>query len=115
MHELAITKEILDIVLEYAGNNKAKSVESIDIELGQLSTFDEESIRFYFEYLSKDTVAEGAELIFNRIPANAQCKKCGRDFEPEELFFSRCPFCESTEYKIESGDTVKVLNFTIKE
>jgi len=82
LHELSITREILNIILDTAGRNNARSVESVNIELGQLSTFDEESISFYFEFLSKGTLAEGAKLIFKRMPAIAKCKKCGGDFEP---------------------------------
>jgi hydrogenase nickel incorporation protein HypA/HybF len=115
LHELSITREILDIILDTAGRNNARSVESVNIELGQLSTFDEESIRFYFEFLSKGTFAEGAKLVFKRIPAVAKCKKCGKDFEPGDVFFSSCPLCGSTEYEVISGDTVKVVNMRIEE
>lgn len=115
MHELSITREILDIILDTAGRNNAKSVKSVSIELGQLSTFDEESISFYFEILSKDTIAEGAKLIFKRMSAVAKCKKCSRDFELEDIFFSRCLSCGSTEYEVVSGDMVKVVNLNIED
>ena len=114
MHELSITREILDVILDTAGRNNAKSVESVNIELGQLSTFDEESINFYFENLSMGTSAEGAKLIFKRMPATARCKKCSRDFELEDLFFSSCPFCGSTEYEVISGSEVKVVSISIE-
>jgi hydrogenase nickel incorporation protein HypA/HybF len=115
LHELSITKEILNIILDAAGRNNAKSVESINIELGQLSTFDEESIIFYFEFLSKGTLAEGAKLSFKRVPAIAKCKKCGREFEPGDVFFSSCPLCGSIEYEVVSGDAIKVVNLKIED
>lgn len=115
MHEFSITREILDIILDTAGRNNARSVESVNIELGQLSTFDEESINFYFEILSRGTLAEGAKLIFKRMPAIAKCKKCDRDFELGDVFFSSCPLCGSTEYEVVSGDAVKVVNLNIED
>ncbi len=115
MHELSITKEILDIVLDAAGRNNARSVKIVNIELGQLSTFDEESISFYFEFLSKDTTAQGAKLIFKRIPAAAKCKKCGSNFNLDDVFLSICPSCGSNEYEVISGDAVKVVNLNIED
>jgi len=67
MHELTITQTMLDIVLEQAKKASAKKVGAINLVIGELSGFVEESVRFYFDFLAKDTIAEGAALNFKPV------------------------------------------------
>ena len=76
MHELPVSQNILDISLEYAERENASKILRIHIIIGQLTSFIDESIQFYWDILSKDSIAEGAELIFTRIPAEFNCKTC---------------------------------------
>lgn len=59
-------------------------------------------IRFYFEILSKGTVAEGAALEAEEIPLTGQCKNCSKKFVIKNYVF-RCPYCESPNVEIISG------------
>lgn len=66
MHDWHLTNEILKTVLEYAEKNGFKKVSKIEIELGSLLEHGEEilpeNLIYNFELLSKDTIAEKAEL-----------------------------------------------------
>jgi len=102
MHELPISENILEIALSNANKAKAKRITDIYLVIGQLSSFIDESIQFYWDIISKDTIAEGAELHFNRIPAKFQCKRCENSFGLDGADF-QCPRCSSTEIEIKSG------------
>jgi len=71
MHDLHLADQILKIVLEYAQKNGLKKINSIKIELGDIVEHGEritpENLRFNFNLLSKDTPAQGAELLITPV------------------------------------------------
>lgn len=92
MHELSITQNVLDIVIEHARRAKAKRVSAINLVVGDLTGFVDDSIQFYFDMLSPDTLAEGARLVIKRIPAKVRCRACHHEFTPQDFNWA-CPKC----------------------
>ena len=113
MHELAITQSMLDIVLERAKESSAKKVGAINLVIGELSGFVEESVRFYFGFLAKDTIAEGAVLNFKPVPPRAQCRSCHNSFEIEEFDWS-CPRCGGSDIEITAGKELSIESIYIE-
>jgi hydrogenase nickel incorporation protein HypA/HybF len=92
MHELAVTEEILRVALEHAERAQATRITDIHLVIGALSTVVDDSVQFYFDFLSPETIAAGAKLHFERIPARLRCRNCQREFEPRERDYL-CPQC----------------------
>ena len=92
MHELPVTEQIVEIVLDHARKAKAERVLKINLVIGELSSFVGESIQFYFDILSKGSQAENASLSIFRIPAKARCQACKKEFNPGGLNWL-CPAC----------------------
>jgi hydrogenase nickel incorporation protein HypA/HybF len=103
MHEAGLTQSILDLALIKAGEVKAARVGSIDLVIGELSGAVGDSILFYFEHLSKGTLAEGAKLNFREVPAQLRCRDCGREFHPEDVSAWLCPGCGSLGVEVTGG------------
>ena len=93
MHELPVTESILEITLKHAAKADAARVTDIYLVIGQLSSILDDSVRFYWDIISKETIAEGAELHFKRIPTELECQVCGKRYEPGEDL--ACPACQS--------------------
>jgi hydrogenase nickel incorporation protein HypA/HybF len=102
MHELSITQTLLDLVLEQAKENEAQRVEQIHLVIGEMTGVVDDCVRFYFELLSKGTVAEGAGLSMRRIPATARCRECGERFSFKEFEWI-CPRCGAARLEIIEG------------
>ena len=115
MHELPVTESILSIVLKHAEKHKVKRVVTISLRVGELSDLEDEWIQRYFDYLSKGTRAEKAELVIQRIPITFQCDACANTFEikREALQDLQCPECGSTECKLVSGKGYYIKNMEV--
>ena len=108
MHELAVTEDILRIVREHAEANHASKVTHIYLVIGELSSFVDDSIQFYFDVLTPGTIAEGAELHFQRIKTRFRCRSCGQEFEPQERDWI-CPNCHAL-----GGDVIAGKEFFVE-
>ena len=63
MHELALTREIVDIVCKAANDRR---VHKVTLEIGRLSCVMPEAIEFCFAAVAQGTLAEGARLEIRR-------------------------------------------------
>lgn len=103
MHELSVTESILSIALKHASLAQAARVTNIHIVLGQLSTVVDNSVQFYWDLVSQDTICKGATLHFERVPAKLLCLDCNTEYLlPGEL--SPCPQCGGYQVKILTGE-----------
>ncbi len=87
MHEMAITESILSIVLAEAEKRDATRVKTVKIEVGELTNIVGDCVQFYFELMSKDTLASGAEVEIEEVPLQARCPSCGSVKKIENLDF----------------------------
>jgi hydrogenase nickel incorporation protein HypA/HybF len=113
MHEMSITQNMMDIVLEYAEKNSASKVGKINLVIGELTGYVEDSVLFYFDFFSRGTLAEGAALSFTTIPARGKCRACGAAFDLKE-FDWLCPNCQSKELDIIAGRELFVESIEVK-
>ncbi len=94
MHEYAVTQNIVDVAVKEAQVANAGRILEIRLVIGDLSAIIDESVRMYFEIISKGTAAEGAGLSFRRVPAGMRCKNCGALYDKPASGF-QCPVCGS--------------------
>ena len=102
MHELSITQSILSIVLEQAKAVQASKITKINLTIGELSGIVDECVQFYFDLLSKDTIAVEASLSFDRPSTKLRCRNCATTFSPDNLDWA-CPNCREQKIEIVSG------------
>jgi hydrogenase nickel incorporation protein HypA/HybF len=102
MHEMSLTVSLMDIIFEYARNNHFTKVNAVKLSFGTLSGIEPKALEFAFEVLSKDTLAQGAKLEYEREPIIITCLDCGMDSEVEE-FPSLCPLCKAQEVVLKAG------------
>ncbi len=113
MHELGVTENIINIVLDKARENKASRVTGVNLVVGELSGFAPECIQFYFDFLSKDNIAEGAALHFESAPVQIRCRTCSTIFHPEDNSWN-CPECQSQEGEIAGGRELYVKSIEVE-
>ncbi|MEP7355697.1 MAG: hydrogenase maturation nickel metallochaperone HypA [Anaerolineales bacterium] len=113
MHELAVTESLLEIVLRRAAPEAASRVTDLHLVIDQLSSIVDDSIQFYWDFISAGTIAEGARLHFERRPASVLCQDCGHTFDlAREL--GPCPGCGSDHIRIVSGSEFRLDSIEIE-
>jgi hydrogenase nickel incorporation protein HypA/HybF len=115
MHELSVIDSILKVVLKHAASNEVEKVVAVGLRIGKLSDLVDEWMQHYFDYLSKDTLAEGAILKIERSPVIFQCKACTKDFPVEimEIRKVACPACGSEDVSLISGREFYIKNIEV--
>jgi hydrogenase nickel incorporation protein HypA/HybF len=103
MHELAVTESVLRIATEHATAAGARRITDVHLVIGQLSSFVDDSIQFYWDIISSGTLAEGAVLHFRRVPAELQCLACGNRYQLRGGDLA-CPQCGGTQMKVLAGE-----------
>ncbi|MEZ5829695.1 MAG: hydrogenase maturation nickel metallochaperone HypA [Dongiaceae bacterium] len=110
MHELSITRNIVAIVGEAAGDRKVRRV---TLDIGKLSGVMAGAIAFCFEAVAKGTRLEGAALDINEIDGRARCADCGAEFATETLF-AGCS-CGSRNVTRYQGEELKIRTMELEE
>ncbi|AOW93520.1 hydrogenase nickel incorporation protein HypA [Rhodococcus sp. WMMA185] len=108
MHELAITKNVVDVVCEHAAGRRVCSVR---VEVGALTAVVAESMQFCFELVTEGTVADGARLDIDHRAGGAHCRECGGDFVLTDLVLL-CP-CGSADVEVTSGRELRILSMEV--
>lgn len=86
MHELSLTRRLVDIAGERADGARVLRVR---LEIGRLSGVMAEAIRFCFDVCAEGTALDGAALEIVELPGSGRCPDCGQLAEMEALF-DRC-------------------------
>ena len=113
MHEMSIALSVIEAVLDKAREEGGGKVTGIELVVGRLAGVQVESLRFCFDAATRDTLAEGAELIIEEREGRGRCEACGAEF-PVTSYYAKCPACGAFRVRIESGEELAVRSFTIE-
>lgn len=115
MHELQITERILKIVLQHAAGQRIGRIVRIHLRVGELSDLEDEWIQHYFEYLSRGTLAEQAQLAITRAPIVVRCGECAASFEVPKstLGEATCAQCGASRLQLVSGRGYFIENMEV--
>ena len=86
MHEMPVTQAMLSMALDHANGRR---VTDVYLQVGKMSAIVPDTVEVFFEYLSKGTLAEGAELHFEIVPMEMTCQDCGQQIDLSEWIESR--------------------------
>jgi len=112
MHELSICQGLLGILEDVARGEGASRILKVRLRFGALAYVEPQALAFAFEAVTRDTIAEGAELSFEMQPAEARCEACGHGF-PTEHRAVACPSCGSTRVAIRGGTEMRVVSLEV--
>lgn len=109
MHEFGIIENIFKTIEKIARENQLKIITKITLKIGKMRQLIPEFLRFAFQTLAKNTIANNAELVIAEIPIVIKCNKCKNNSIVEELIFL-CPKCMANDVTIISGKELILEN-----
>lgn len=102
MHELGIMYHVVEQVLNVVAVNQVTEVETIVLQVGELSSVVPRYLQACFPAAVDGTILENTKLEIETLKANGICKVCNRVYSI--LDNSRvCPSCQSEEFEMISG------------
>ncbi len=114
MHELSVTESIVEIATRHARQAGAGRVLAINLVIGDLSSIVDDSVQFYFDFLSEGTATEGARLVFNRLGVELRCQACGHRWSPRDADW-RCPQCGASRAQVLQGREFYVESIEVED
>jgi hydrogenase nickel incorporation protein HypA/HybF len=102
MHEVSIMTEALRMAVDAAKSAGATRVRKLRLRIGSLSGVVPDSLRFAFDVARRGTMAEGATLEIDSVPAACWCATCQAEFECVD-FFNECPRCHNVSGELRRG------------
>jgi hydrogenase nickel incorporation protein HypA/HybF len=112
MHELAVTESLLEIALRHADRAGAKRITKLNLVIGDLASIIDDSVQFYWDIISRDTIAEGAQLHFERVPGTLRCLSCAHEFPINGSNYA-CPLCGEKRVVAAGGDEFRLESIEV--
>jgi hydrogenase nickel incorporation protein HypA/HybF len=111
VHELSLSGAVLNTVVKHAGERR---VSLVSLRVGRLRQVVPDTLEFYFEFVARGTICEGARLEQEIVEASLRCNPCRREWDIEIPAF-RCPTCGGAEVEVASGNEFEVESIEIEE
>jgi hydrogenase nickel incorporation protein HypA/HybF len=113
VHELGITDQLLSLTLKHAEQAGASRVARLNLVIGEFSSVVDESIQFYWDMMTENTLAEGAELVFTRVPGELECEVCG-EIVSFSAYEGQCPACGGAQMHIHNGSQFQLESIEVE-
>ena len=108
MHELSLSGAIVNTVVKHAAGRR---VSVVCMRIGALRQVVPDTLEFYFGFVTRGTLCEGARLELQVVRARLAC--CEREWEAELLDF-RCPACGGAA-PVVAGNELEVESIEVEE
>jgi hydrogenase nickel incorporation protein HypA/HybF len=109
MHELGVVMEIVKTVEDFARDHGVRSVATLVLQVGELSSVIPRYLRECFPAAADGTLLQETELEIEVLPGVVRCRDCSREYNLLE-HRQTCPGCGGRDWDLVSGK-----EFVIKE
>jgi hydrogenase nickel incorporation protein HypA/HybF len=113
MHEMALAEGILRIIEDQAAARGFDRVLRVRLEVGRLAGVEVEALRFSFDAVMHQSVAEAAVLEIVETPGQGWCLDCGQTVAIEALY-DACPLCQGYKVRASGGLEMRVLDLEVE-
>lgn len=111
MHEMALVRNIMEVVIDEAEAADAAEVTAVHVVVGEGRDIVDDLFESLFQFLARGTIAEHARIVIEKTPYQVRCNVCGNEFHID-LFDQHsqvCPSCGADRnYKLISGNELYI-------
>ncbi|MBI5890177.1 MAG: hydrogenase maturation nickel metallochaperone HypA [Nitrosomonadales bacterium] len=113
MHEMSLAEGVLQIIEDSAKTQNFSRVKTVWLEIGQLAGVEVEAMKFCFDAVVRDSIAEDAKLEIIETPGQAWCLHCAETVNVKALF-DACPKCGSHQVQVTGGNEMRVKELDVE-
>lgn len=112
MHELGIVFHIIDTLTAVAQENELTQVQSVTVEVGEVSTVLPDYLTDCWNWAVKKTeLLAQCEMLVERLPAVTWCDGCRQEY-PTVAHGRICPYCGSERTWLLRGNELNIKEIT---
>jgi hydrogenase nickel incorporation protein HypA/HybF len=113
MHEMSIAESVLQIIEDAARKEGCARVKTVWLEIGRLAGVEADSLRFCFDAVTRDSVAEDARLEIIETAGQGWCMECARNVAVTARY-EPCPNCGSFQIEVTGGEEMRVKELEVE-
>ncbi|MBC8209778.1 MAG: hydrogenase maturation nickel metallochaperone HypA [Gammaproteobacteria bacterium] len=113
MHEMSLCEGILQVIEAESARQGFNKVKTVWLEIGDLSGVEIESMRFCYDAVTRNSLAQGSSLNIINLPGQAWCMQCSKAVNVKQRF-DECPDCGSYQLQVTSGDEMRIKELEVE-
>ena len=113
MHEMSLAEGVLQLIEDAARQQNFAKVSTVWLEIGQLSGVEVEAMKFCFDAVTRDSVAQGAKLEIIALPGSGWCMACALSVPMTEVF-GECPHCGGYQMQVTGGTEMRLKELEVE-
>jgi hydrogenase nickel incorporation protein HypA/HybF len=113
MHEMSLADGVLQVIEDSARINGFTRVKTVWLEVGALAGVEVEAMRFCFDTVMKNTLAEGSRLEIIETGGQGWCAGCGETVSIQQRY-DPCPSCGGYQVTATGGMELKVRELEVE-
>jgi len=113
MHEMSLCESVLSILEDNASSRGFDRVKVVWLEIGVLSGVEPDAMRFCFDAVVRNTLADQARLEIIEVPGEAWCMQCSKAVRIKQRF-DACPECGGYQLQVVGGEEMKIKELEVE-
>lgn len=113
MHEMSLCEGVIQLIEQQAVEQPFHHVKTVWLEIGALAGVEIEAMRFSFDAIAKNTIADAAILEIIHIEGLAECPVCDQQTQVMARF-DLCPTCGHYPLTILAGEEMRIKELEVQ-
>jgi hydrogenase nickel incorporation protein HypA/HybF len=111
---MSMAIRIVEVAVAEAHKAEARTIDEVEVEVGQLAGVMAEALAFCLEAAARGTMAEHAAFTLIQVPGLGHCLSCQHEVAISE-FPAQCPDCHGYGVRIITGTELKIRAISVDE
>ena len=109
---MSLAEGVLQLIEDAGRQQEFSKVTTVWLEIGQLSGVEVEAMKFCFDAVTRDSIADGARLEIIALPGIGWCMECAKSVPMAEVF-GECPQCGGYRMQVTGGTEMRVKELEV--
>lgn len=109
---MSLAEGVLQLIEDAARQQEFSKVTTVWLEIGRLSGVEVAAMKFCFDAVTRDSIADGARLEIIALPGTGWCMECSMSVPMAEVF-GECPQCGGYRMQVTGGTEMRVKELEV--